>query len=204
LEVALLGGAVVVGARDLHAQHERVRVRLRGEPHVAREVVLGVLHLAALEGDHREVVERADQVGPDEDGAAQIRLGIRRASHALQAQARREIRLFGRGIERVGGGALHEAEAPVRVVAQAQEPAVIVQHLGVVGRERERLLEGLARGRILAQLHVHEPLHVVGGDVAGVVLDRVARLVQRHGEAAAREVLAREGRVDLGAAMAAC
>src|ERR1700754_122376 len=35
LQVTLLGGRVVVGARDLHAEHERLEVRLRREAHVA-------------------------------------------------------------------------------------------------------------------------------------------------------------------------
>src|SRR5258708_32957902 len=62
LQVALLRGGVAVGARDLHAHHQRLERGLRGKAHVAQEIVLRVLHPAALHREHRQVVERADEI----------------------------------------------------------------------------------------------------------------------------------------------
>src|SRR5260221_14020803 len=75
LQEALLGSRILVGARDPHPQDERV-VRGRGETHVAHQEILRVLGRAALEGDHREVVEPADQLGPYLHCAAQVVFGF--------------------------------------------------------------------------------------------------------------------------------
>src|SRR5262249_15528693 len=66
--------------------------------------------------------------------------------------------------------------------------------------ELERSLERIACRRVLAQLHVHERLHVVRRHEARVVLDRGAGLIERHRKTAALVVLRREAGVHLGAA----
>src|SRR4051812_23231792 len=61
LHVAVLARGVAARARDLHAEHQALEVRLR-EAHVAIHVVGRVLVGAPLVREHREVVERADQL----------------------------------------------------------------------------------------------------------------------------------------------
>src|SRR4051812_29234587 len=69
LHVAVLGHLVLVLAGETHAEDEGVERRLR-ELRIAQQVVLGILVGAALVGDDGEVVERADEVGTDQDRAA--------------------------------------------------------------------------------------------------------------------------------------
>src|SRR5258706_15057800 len=85
LQEALLGPGILVRARELHAEDERLEVRRGREAHVAQQIGLGILVRGTLESDHREVVERADEIGTDQHRAAQGLLGalvVAGAAHA--------------------------------------------------------------------------------------------------------------------------
>src|SRR5688572_16178496 len=196
--VALLYGLLAALALDAQREPQRLRVR-RHQLVVALDHAARFRRAALAVADLRQLQQRDRLVRIGAQRALEEVLGVLRVLQALTAQAGHRVRARRRRVQRVAHRVHEERDRFALARGLAQEPAVIVVDLRLVGRQAQRALEVLLGERVLLQLHVDQPVEAVGGGIARVGRDRDAQLLERDVHVAAVVVQPGELGVQLGA-----
>src|SRR6185503_6618184 len=179
--IALLGDALARPALDAQREPQRLGARI-GQLVVARDQLARLVNLALLVADLAQVDERRGLVRLQAQRALEILLGLLRIVDAQRAHAGGAVGAPRRGIERVLDRPHEVLDRVGLALGLAQEHAVVVADVGVVGREAQRALEALFGELVFAQLHVDQPEQAVRRRVARVGGGGDAQLLERDPE----------------------
>src|SRR5688572_20924372 len=180
----------------LDAQREPQRLRARiDQLIVARDELASVAHVALAVADLAEVEERRWLVGLEPQRALEKRLGVLRLRGLQAAYTCRRIGAPRRRIERVADRVQEILDRRRFAPGLAQEPAVVVVDVGVVGREPQGPLEALLGAGGFLELHVDQAVHAVRRGVARIGRLRDAKLFQR--DAVIRRAVVKRGELGM-------
>mmetsp|Transcript_23235 Transcript_23235/g.55055 ORF Transcript_23235/g.55055 Transcript_23235/m.55055 type:complete len:421 (-) Transcript_23235:49-1311(-) len=175
-------------ALDTQLQPQALRIELLGllvDPlHIeARtfQLVVAVQDLGQVDRDRRIA-------GIELEGTDQRLLGHEIAARAGLADALDQQRARRRPVARLRQGLVEQRIGGSPAFLLADEPAVVVQGVGVIRIDRQRTPEGLLRELVFAHRAVHQAAHVHRLAHVGLGLQGLLELVQRRRELAAREI----------------
>src|SRR5262245_6781760 len=192
---ALLGQPVAELSLDPQRKPQRFRGRLGHELVVAADELLRLLVATAAVEEVGVRNQRLEVVRVEAHRPVEV-LGRFGGVLLLHAAAGGGVGLGRSRVERAFQRVHEPLERLVLAPGLAQKPAVVVVEVGILRRELQPPLEARFGGGVVAQVHVHQPLHVVrrriariGGDSDAYLLERdphVAELEIRRGEIGVR------------------